>query len=44
MPLNRKPGDRFPDLKLTDHTGETVSISDVMGKRPTLLAFYRGHW
>ena len=44
MPLHLKPGDAFPDLTLTDETGAEVSISEVAGQRPLMLAFYRGPW
>lgn len=33
------PGDRFPDWKLTDHTGATASAADLAGKK-YLLWFY----
>lgn len=36
-------GETAPDFTLTDHSGETVTLSDARGK-PVVLAFYRGHW
>ena len=44
MPLKLKPGDRFPDLTLPDHTGESRSISSLADGQPLILAFFRGPW
>jgi peroxiredoxin len=44
MALKLKPGDRFPDLALPDHTGEPRSISAVAAGQPLILAFFRGPW
>jgi len=42
--MNQKIGSRFPDIELPDHTGETVRLSDLVGKFPFILSFYRGYW
>jgi peroxiredoxin len=44
MPLKLKPGDRFPDLELPDHTGQATSLSALTGGQPLFLAFFRGPW
>jgi len=44
MPLQFKPGDRFPDLTLPDDKGEPQSIAGLAGDRPLILAFFRGPW
>ncbi|MCH8844434.1 MAG: redoxin domain-containing protein [SAR324 cluster bacterium] len=44
MPLNLKVGDSFPDVELTDHSNRSVSLKEIVGGRPLMLAFYRGHW
>jgi peroxiredoxin len=44
MPLKLKPGDRFPDLSVPDHTGEVHSIAQVADGQPLILAFFRGPW
>ncbi|MFT4639743.1 MAG: hypothetical protein ACI8T1_003068 [Verrucomicrobiales bacterium] len=31
------------DITLTDHTGQSVSLSDFKGKN-LIVTFYRGHW
>lgn len=33
-------GDRIPDFTLTSATGETVNISDFIGKKPLVIYFY----
>lgn len=43
--MNQSIGGRFPDLELTDHTGEKVKLSDITtGKFPLFVIFYRGYW
>ena len=44
MPLELEVGDKFPSLSLTDDRNTEVSIEEVAGGRPLLLAFYRGPW
>ena len=44
MPLNLNVGDSFPDVELTDHSNRGVSLQEIVGDRPLMLAFYRGHW
>jgi peroxiredoxin len=39
-----KPGDRFPDLELPDHYGNTRRLTDLAGGDPVMLQFYRGFW
>ncbi|MEM9668045.1 MAG: peroxiredoxin-like family protein [Pseudomonadota bacterium] len=39
-----KPGDQLPDATLTDATGKTVKISDLLAKGPLVITFYRGGW
>jgi peroxiredoxin len=44
MPLQYDVGQKFPSLALVDDRGAEVSIEEVAGKRPLILAFYRGPW
>ena len=44
MPLKLKEGDKFPDARLKDHTGEEVSLLELAGGQPLILTFYRGYW
>ena len=44
MALTVSVGDRFPDLKLPASTGEEARLSELVSKKPTILAFYRGYW
>jgi peroxiredoxin len=37
-------GQKFPDFKLKDATGNVVSSSDLLAKGPLLVTFYRGEW
>jgi peroxiredoxin len=37
-------GRPFPDVELTDHTGNRRSLSELVGGDPALLQFYRGWW
>jgi peroxiredoxin len=39
-----KPGDRFPDLDLPDHTGRPRTLSEVAGGDPLALFTSRGWW
>ena len=42
QPLN--VGETIPDIKVRTMEGETVSLSNLLRKKPTLLVFYRGGW
>ena len=42
--MNLSIGKRFPDLELPDHKKERVKISDIAGKFPLVVIFYRGYW
>ena len=44
MPLCYQVGQKFPSIPLLDDRGEEVSIEQVAGGRPLVLAFYRGPW
>jgi cytochrome oxidase Cu insertion factor (SCO1/SenC/PrrC family) len=35
-----KVGDRAPDFALQDQKGQTVKLSDYLGKKTVVLAFY----
>ncbi len=37
-------GDTAPDSTLSDHRGETITLTDARGKSPVVLVFYRGYW
>ena len=37
-------GEVAPDLTLQDQNGNKVTLSDVRGKSPVVLVFYRGYW
>lgn len=38
------PGQRFPDLELSDHCANPRRLSDLAGGDPVMLQFYRGFW
>ncbi|HEV8343063.1 MAG TPA: hypothetical protein VGR30_11905 [Candidatus Binatia bacterium] len=42
--MNQAIGERFPDLELPDHTGGVTRLSEIAGKFPLILIFYRGYW
>ena len=44
MPLKYEVGQKFPSISLVDDRGQEVSIEEVAGGRPLILAFYRGPW
>ena len=44
MPLKLDVGASFPDFELPDEHGENRSISELAGKQPLILAFFRGPW
>jgi peroxiredoxin len=37
-------GNPFPDLRLPEHTGRELSLSEIADERPLVLAFVRGWW
>jgi len=38
------PGDRAPGFSLPNVQGAAVSLGDLLGRGPAVLAFYRGVW
>jgi peroxiredoxin len=38
------PGARFPNFALPDHAGNERRLSDLVGRDPTVLQFFRGWW
>jgi peroxiredoxin len=38
------PGNEFPDIRLPEHTGQELSLSEVAGGQPLVLCFVRGWW
>ena len=44
MALGYAVGQKFPSLTLTDDRGREVSIEELAGGRPLILAFFRGPW
>jgi peroxiredoxin len=43
-PAAHAPGERFPELELTDHAGNRRRLSELVAGDPTVLHFYRGWW
>jgi peroxiredoxin len=39
-----KRGDRFPDVRLPDHTGTELSLAEIATGHPLVLCFVRGWW
>ena len=37
-------GSEFPDISLPEHTGKTLSLSQIAKRQPLVLAFVRGWW
>jgi peroxiredoxin len=37
-------GKRFPDLTLSDHRQQPVTLSELASGFPLILSFYRGYW
>jgi peroxiredoxin len=37
-------GRKIPDLELTDHRSQRVSLSTLAQGFPLILTFYRGYW
>ncbi len=44
MPLKYDIGQKFPDHSLENDSGNLVSISDLAGRLPLFVVFYRGPW
>ena len=42
--MNQKIGQRFRDIELPDQDGQVVGLSQLVGKFPFILSFYRGYW
>jgi peroxiredoxin len=42
--MNMDIGGRFPDIELPDQDGQPNKLSDLVGKFPFILSFYRGYW
>jgi peroxiredoxin len=38
------PGNEFPDIRLPEHTGQELSLSEIAKQQPLVLAFVRGWW
>lgn len=38
------PGDTFPDIRLPEHTGEALSLSEIADAQPLVVCFLRGWW
>lgn len=38
------PGNTFPDLRLPEHTGRQLSLSEIASGMPLVLCFLRGWW
>jgi peroxiredoxin len=44
MRADLAPHNRFPDLRLPDHSGHERHLSELAGGDPVILNFYRGWW
>jgi peroxiredoxin len=42
--MNLTVGQKFPDIELADHEGQPAKLSEMVGKFPFILTFYRGYW
>jgi peroxiredoxin len=42
--MNLAVGEKFPDVVLPDHQGQSARLSELVGKFPFILTFYRGYW
>jgi peroxiredoxin len=42
--MKQTVGQRFPDVELPDQDGQLVRISQLAGKFPLIISFYRGYW
>jgi hypothetical protein len=39
-----KEGDTAPEFTLSNSSGASISLSDILKKGPVVLSFYRGGW
>ena len=44
MALRYEVGQKFPSTSLADDRESSVTIAELAGGRPLILAFYRGPW
>jgi len=44
MRADLKVGAKFPNLELPDHLGNPKQLSEIAGKFPLIVTFYRGWW
>ncbi len=42
--MNQVIGQRFPDIELPNEEGHPVRLSQIAGKFPLIVTFYRGYW
>ncbi|HEX9144540.1 MAG TPA: redoxin domain-containing protein [Candidatus Binatia bacterium] len=42
--MNQVIGQSFPDIELQNHEGQWVKLSQLAGKFPLIVSFYRGYW
>jgi peroxiredoxin len=42
--MNLAVGQKFPDIALPDQDGQPTRLSEMVGKFPFILTFYRGYW
>jgi peroxiredoxin len=42
--MNLTIGKPFPDFELPDQDKQPVKLSELVGKFPLILTFYRGYW
>jgi len=44
LAMNQTIGKQLPDFELPDQDGQTAQLSELVGKFPFILTFYRGYW
>ena len=42
--MNLTIGQEFPDFELPDQDGIPTKLSEIAGKFPLIVTFYRGYW
>ena len=42
--MNLVPGTPFPDVRLPEHTGRELSLTQIASRQPLVLCFVRGWW